>query len=65
MVEEQNEGPRLYTKKRIHPDGTEVIEAYAYGDSWVQQALLMDDMKFKTPEEAKDWWYKNYGGESK
>lgn len=38
--------------------------AYAYGDPWVAQALFMDDIKFKTPEEAKDWWEKNYGASS-
>ena len=64
MAEKPNEEPRLYIKKRIHSDGTIVVEAYAYGDPWVQQALLMDDMKFKTPEEAQAWWIENYGKEN-
>ena len=38
--------------------------AYAYGDPWVSMALFMDDLKFKTPEEAKAWWEKNYGEHS-
>jgi len=52
--------PQLYTSVIKHPDGTEEIRGYAYGDEWVAMALYMDDIKFKTPEEAKEWWEKNY-----
>lgn len=52
---------QLYTSQRQSPDGTVEVLGYAYGDPWVAQALLMDDMKFDTPEEAKEWWEKNYG----
>ena len=51
----------LYISKRESPDGTVEVLGYAYGDPWVAQALLMDDIKFDTPEEAKEWWEKNYG----
>lgn len=52
--------PQLYTNVIKHPDGTEEIVGYAYGDGWVAMALYMDDIKFKTPEEAKEWWDKNH-----
>lgn len=51
----EERGPRLYAACR---DG--VPYAYAYGDSWVAMALYMDDIKFDTPEEAKEWWEANY-----
>lgn len=51
----------LYTMMRENPDGTQTIVGYAYGDEWVSQALLMDDIRFDTPEEAKKWWEDNYG----
>ena len=38
----------LYT---LMVDGKPV--AYAYGEEWVAMGLYMDDIKFKTPEEAK------------
>jgi len=34
---------------------------YAYGDEWVEQALLMDDIGYDTPEEAKEAWEQEYG----
>lgn len=40
----------------------ETAKKYAFGDEWVAQALYMDDIQFDTPEEAKAWWYENYGG---
>lgn len=30
--------------------------AYAYGDPWVAQALLMDDIGYASPEEAQAAW---------
>ena len=29
---------------------------YAYGESWVAQALLMDDWKYDTPDDAVRAW---------
>lgn len=52
---------QLYTAFREAPDGTVTVEGYAYGEPWVAQAMFMDDMKFKTPEEAKECREKNYG----
>lgn len=51
----------LYTNYMQEEDGTLVALGYAYGEPWVAQALLMGDMSFDTPEEAKEWWDKNYG----
>ena len=34
----------------------DVPVAYAYGEEWVATALFMDDIKYKTPEEAKAAW---------
>lgn len=51
----------LYTNYVEEADGTLRPIGYAYGAPWVQQALLMDDIRFDTPEEAKEWWEKNYG----
>lgn len=33
--------------------------AYAFGEPWVAQALLMDDIKYSTKEEAIKAWYKD------
>ena len=52
---------QLYTFKMIEPDGTETVKGYAYGEPWVSWALFMDDICFKTPEAAKEWWENNYG----
>lgn len=41
-----------------------IADGYAYGEEWVAQALYMDDIKFKTPEEAKAWWEREYGKEN-
>lgn len=43
----------LYVK---YIDGEPV--AYAYGEPWVAQALFMDDIRHKTPEEAYAAWRK-------
>jgi hypothetical protein len=55
----------LYTNYVQEKDGTIRPIGYAYGKPWVEQALLMGDMSFDTPEEAKAWWEKNYGGGDK
>lgn len=52
---------RLYTNYVEEKDGTIRPIGYAYGAPWVAQALLMGDMSFDTPEEAKEWWEKEYG----
>jgi len=51
---------QMYESHTVLPDGTEWIR-YAYGEPWVMQALLMDDIKFDTPEEARAWWDRRYG----
>ena len=51
---------QMYESHIVLPDGTERIR-YAYGLPWIAMALYMDDLAFKTPEEAKTWWEKNYG----
>ena len=51
----------LYTNYAREADGTIRPIGYAYGAPWVAQALYMDDLKFDTPEEAKEWWEKYYG----
>ena len=51
----------LYTAMRVDEHGNKIITGYAYGEPWVAQALLMDDIRFDTAEEAKAWWEKNYG----
>lgn len=55
MEENENE-VQLYTAKTVDDYGNEVITGYAYGAPWVAMGLYMDDIKFKTPEEAKKWW---------
>lgn len=52
---------QMYTMHRTKEDGTDEITGYAYGAPWVAQALLMDDIRFDTPEEAKEWWERRYG----
>lgn len=51
----------LYINYVKEKDGTIRPIGYAYGEPWVAQALLMGDMKFKTPEAAKEYWEKHYG----
>ena len=51
---------RMYESHTKFPDGTERVQ-YAYGAPWVAQALLMDDIAFDSPEEARDWWERRYG----
>lgn len=48
--------PRLYTLYGEGKHGELVPIRYAYGPPWVQQALLMDDIRCTTPEEAIAWW---------
>lgn len=43
--------PEMYVMYR---DG--VPTGYAYGDSWVAQALFMDDWRYETEEEAIQAW---------
>lgn len=50
---------RLYTSRTKMPDGTERVQ-YAYGAPWVEMALLLDDIAFDTPEEAKAWWERTF-----
>lgn len=52
---------QLYVAHIVKEDGTDEITGYAYGAPWVAQALLMDDIKFSTPEEAIAWWNRRYG----
>ena len=47
---------KLYEAYIIDENGNMIITGYAYGEPWVAQALLMDDIKFDTPEEAEEWW---------
>lgn len=54
--------PQLYISKIKREDGTEEILGYAYGLPWVAMALMMDDIKFSTPEAAQEWWERRYGG---
>jgi len=35
-----------------------VPQFYAFGEPWIAQALLMDDIRFRTPEEAWESFYK-------
>lgn len=53
-------GPRLYAKVSDpgEPSSSTAarIVGYAYGEPWVQQALLMGDLCFDTPEAAKAAW---------
>lgn len=51
---------KLYEAYTIGEDGKKFVTGYAYGEPWVAQALLMDDIKFDTPEEAEKWWNENY-----
>lgn len=51
----------LYINYEVGVDGEAHPVGYAYGAPWVAQALLMGDISFDTPEEAKAWWEKNYG----
>lgn len=55
----------LYVKYRVDPvTGESTPEFYAYGEEWVAMALYMDDMGYKTPEEAKAAWEKEQGGKN-
>lgn len=57
----ESETPTLYISYVELEDGSVEAAGYAYGAPWVAQALMMDDIKFDTPEAAKAWWEKNYG----
>lgn len=48
----------LYMDIVLREDGEEEVIGYAYGDEWVAQALAMGDIRFNTPEDAKEWWEK-------
>ena len=50
---------KLYTLYGVEKNGDLVVEGYAYGEDWVEQALWMNDLQFRTPEEAKEWWEKH------
>lgn len=43
--------PELYIKYE-----GDIPVAYAYGEEWVAMALYMDDVGYKTAEEAKAAW---------
>lgn len=60
-MRDEHEEPTLYTHYTQDADGTVRVLGYAYGTSWVAEALLMDDIRFDTPEEAKEWWDKYHG----
>lgn len=47
----KRELPRMFIKY----EGNKPV-AYAYGEPWVAMALYMDDMGYKTPEEARAAW---------
>ena len=51
----------LYANYSMDADGNVSVVGYAYGAPWVAEALLMDDIRFDTAEEAKAWWKKYYG----
>ena len=53
MPQSPGNGVEMYVK---YDNDTPV--AYAYGEPWVAQALLMDDIGYPTPEEAKKAWEK-------
>lgn len=38
----------------LYQDDTPI--GYAYGEPWVAQALLMDDMRYDTEDEARAAW---------
>lgn len=52
---------QLYESCHLDENGNKVVDGYAYGAPWVAMALYMDDLKFKSPEEAIAWWEKTYG----
>lgn len=49
---------KLYTLYHTDENGFAAPYKYAYGDEWVAQALLMNDIQYDTPEEAKAAWEK-------
>lgn len=53
--DEEEHMPQLYV---MYQDGAPV--AYAYGEEWVAQALYMNDIRYKTPEEAIAAWEKEH-----
>lgn len=56
ILEENEPKLQMYIKKT---EGRP--NKYAYGEDWIEQALLMDDIQFDTEEEAIAWWEKYYG----
>lgn len=59
-MSEENNGPTMYVEYEMSENGDPIAVGYAYGDPWVSQALMMGDMKFKTPEAAKEYWERHY-----
>ena len=53
---------KLYTSYALDENGNQIVLGYAYGAPWVAQALMMDDLKFDSPEKAKEWWDRRYSG---
>lgn len=51
----EQEGPEMAEDLYVMYDELGPV-SYAYGEAWVQQALLMDDWKYPTPQEARDAW---------
>ena len=49
---------QLYVMGRIDENGNQRIIGYAYGESWVAQALYMNDWKYNTEAEAREAWEK-------
>lgn len=46
----------LYVLYEKDENGASMPIGYAYGDEWVAQALMMDDWRYNTPEDAKAAW---------
>lgn len=52
---------QMYVMGTLDDNGNVIQKRYAYGDPWVQQALIMDDIGFETGLEAMAWWQEHYG----
>lgn len=52
---------QMYVMGTLDDNGNVIQKRYAYGDSWIQQALIMDDIGFETELEAMAWWQEHYG----
>lgn len=51
---------QMYTSHIVKDDGTDQTIGYAYGPPWIAMALYMGDLVFKTPEEAKAFYEKEF-----